>query len=232
MAHTDQLGAGRQQLSSLADTLRTKAEEMEQLSVTDGLTGLVNHRALMQRLGEEVTRSKRNQRPFCFIMTDVDFFKKYNDEFGHPAGDEVLKQVALILKESTRTVDCVARYGGEEFAALLPETGAEGAMEVAERMRARIASAQFANREVTVSVGVAEFPSDAETGQKVIAVADKALYEAKRAGRNRVVRAKPSARKTRAMLAMTTARAPDAPEAAKAPKPPKPPKPKAPKKKR
>lgn len=206
------LRAGRQQLSSLTDTLRNKAQELEQLSVTDGLTGLTNHRALMQRLGDEVVRAKRTDRPFSVIMTDVDFFKKYNDEFGHPAGDEVLKQVAQILKDCTRTVDCVARYGGEEFAALLPETAGPGAMEVAERMRARVASAQFANREITVSVGVAEFPADADTGAKVIAVADKALYEAKRNGRNRVERAKPSARKTRAMLAVaarasTTAKA-------------------------
>ena len=225
------LRAGRQQLSSLTDTLRAKAEELEQLSVTDGLTGLVNHRALMQRLGEEATRSKRNARPFCVIMADVDFFKKYNDEFGHPAGDDVLRQVAQILKDATRTVDCVARYGGEEFAALLPETGAEGAMEVAERMRARVASTPFANREVTVSVGVAEFPSDADTGQKVISVADKALYEAKRAGRNRVVRAKPSARKTRAMLAMTAPASTSRP-ALKAPKAPKAPKAKVATKKR
>lgn len=196
------LRVGRQQLSSLTDTLRTKAAELEQLSVTDGLTGLVNHRALMQRLGEEVVRSTRNERPFCVIMTDVDYFKKYNDEFGHPAGDEVLKQVGVILKEATRTVDCVARYGGEEFAALLPETGVDGALEVAERMRARVSSHPFANREVTVSVGVAEFPMDADAGAKLISVADKALYEAKRNGRNQVVRAKPTGRKTRATLAM------------------------------
>jgi diguanylate cyclase (GGDEF)-like protein len=198
------LRAGRQQLADLNATLRTHAESLEKLSVTDGLTGLVNHRALMQRLGEETTRAKRTERPFCVVMVDVDFFKKYNDEFGHPAGDEVLKQVAQILKDSTRNVDCVARYGGEEFSALLPETSAVGAMEVAERMRAKVAAAQFAGREVTVSVGVAEFPTDAQTGEKIIAVADKALYEAKKAGRNVVVRGRPMGRKTRAMLAVKT----------------------------
>jgi diguanylate cyclase (GGDEF)-like protein len=158
----------------------------------------------MQRLGEEAIRARRTARPFCVIMVDVDFFKKYNDEFGHPAGDEVLKQVAQILKDSTRTVDCVARYGGEEFSALLPETSVAGAMEVAERMRARVASAPFAGREVTVSIGVAEFPTDADTGEKIIVVADKALYEAKKLGRNRVVRGKAMGRKTRAMLAVKT----------------------------
>ena len=196
------LRAGRQQLGSLNETLRHKAEELERLAVTDGLTGLVNHRAMQQRLQDEAVRAKRSERPFSVIMADVDLFKTYNDEFGHPAGDEVLKQVARILKDCTRTVDCVARYGGEEFAALLPETAAEGAMAVAERMRERVAAATFVGREVTLSVGVAEFPADADSGPKIIAVADKALYEAKRTGRNRVMRAKPSARKTRALVAL------------------------------
>jgi diguanylate cyclase (GGDEF)-like protein len=202
------LRAGRQQLGNLNETLRHKAEELEHLSVTDGLTGLVNHRAMQQRLQEEAVRAMRSERAFSVIMADVDFFKTYNDEFGHPAGDEVLKQVAQILKDATRTVDCVARYGGEEFAAVLPETAAEGAMAVAERMRERVAAAAFVGREVTLSIGVAEFPADAETAAKIIAVADKALYEAKRTGRNRVMRAKPSARKTRALMALKVKPAP------------------------
>jgi diguanylate cyclase (GGDEF)-like protein len=198
------LRAGRQQLASLNEALRAHAESLEKLSVTDGLTGLVNHRALMQRLGEETIRAKRTERPFCVVMVDVDYFKKYNDEFGHPAGDEVLKQVAQILKDSTRTVDCVARYGGEEFSALLPETSVDGAMEVAERMRVKVESAQFAGSAVTVSIGVAEFPTDAPTAEKIIAVADRALYDAKKLGRNRVVRGRAVGRKTRAMLAVKT----------------------------
>jgi len=198
------LREGRQQLASLNESLRIKAEELERLSVTDGLTGLANHRLMQQRLEDEEVRAKRSQRPFSVIMADVDFFKTYNDEFGHPAGDEVLKQVAQILKSATRKLDCVARTGGEEFAALLPETAAEGAMEVAERMRARVASASFIGRHITISIGVAEFPMDADTGAKIMSVADKALYESKRAGRNRVTRAKPSARKSRAVLAPAT----------------------------
>jgi diguanylate cyclase (GGDEF)-like protein len=196
------LRTGRQQLASLNEALRHHAEDLEKLSVTDGLTGLVNHRALMQRLSEEVTRAKRTDRAFCVIMADVDHFKTYNDEFGHPAGDEVLKQVAKILQESTRTVDCVARYGGEEFSALLPETSAQGAMEVAERMRAKVAATEFAGRPITMSLGVAEFPTDAPSGEKIVAVADKALYEAKRGGRNQVMRGKATGRKTRATLAV------------------------------
>ena len=196
------LRAGRQQLASVNEMLRHKNDDLELLSVTDGLTGLVNHRALMQRLSEETLRSKRNERRFSVIMADVDFFKKYNDEFGHPAGDEVLKQVAVILKDATRNVDCAARYGGEEFALLLPETAIDGALEVAERIRSRAASTEFAGRKVTLSIGVAEFPTDADTGAKIIAVADKALYEAKRSGRNRVVSAKVSTRKSRELAAM------------------------------
>lgn len=183
------LRAGRQELANANASLRSKNEELERLSVTDGLTGLVNHRALMQRLTEEGTRSQRNKRAFSVIMCDVDHFKQYNDEFGHPAGDDVLKLVGSILKDSTRTVDCAARYGGEEFALLLPETEATGAMEVAERIRARVQSSEFPGRRITVSLGVAEFPTHARTAAEVVVAADKALYEAKRGGRNQVVRA-------------------------------------------
>jgi two-component system cell cycle response regulator len=143
----------------------------------------------MQRLTEEGIRSKRNKRPLTVIMVDVDHFKQYNDAFGHPEGDQVLKLVAAILKDSTRTVDCVARYGGEEFSVVLPETDMAGALEVAERIRARIEGVDFPNRRITVSIGVAEFPRDAETTNEIIVVADEALYVAKRQGRNQVVRA-------------------------------------------
>ena len=169
--------------------LREGRQELERLSVTDGLTGLTNHRALMQRLHEETLRSTRSKHAFCVIMADVDHFKAYNDDFGHPAGDVVLKRVAEILKDATRTVDCAARYGGEEFALLLPETEMDGALEVAERIRSRVESEPFAERSVTVSVGVAEFPTDADRAEKIIAVADSALYQAKHGGRNRVARA-------------------------------------------
>ena len=184
------LREGRRALDDANETLRRKNEELERLSTTDGLTGLANHRLLMQRLSEEVSRCNRHNHEFSVLMADVDHFKAYNDSFGHPAGDEVLKRVAAILRDSTRTVDCAARYGGEEFAVIMPETNAEGAIQLAERIRARIAAERFSGKQITLSIGVASFPRDASTPQSVIGVADAALYQAKRDGRDRVVHAK------------------------------------------
>ncbi|HEY8175497.1 MAG TPA: diguanylate cyclase [Gemmatimonadaceae bacterium] len=172
--------------------LREGREELERLSVTDGLTGLTNHRSMMQRLKEETLRAARNKHSFTVIMADVDHFKSYNDTFGHPAGDEVLKRVATLLRECTRAVDCAARYGGEEFAVLLPETDMAGASEVAERIRRLVESEPFAERAITLSIGIAEFPKDGDRPETVITVADAALYEAKRRGRNQVVQASKS----------------------------------------
>ncbi len=183
------LRAGRRELDDINETLRLKNEELERLSVTDGLTGLANHRALMQRLDAEGVRFSRTQRPFSVLMADVDHFKQYNDTFGHPAGDEVLKKIAAILRDATRTMDCAARYGGEEFAIIMPDTAIAGAMHVAERIRARVDAADFPGRKITLSIGVAEFPKDADTPQAILAVADEALYRAKRGGRGRVVQA-------------------------------------------
>lgn len=192
------LREGRQELDHINEMLRKKNEELRRLSVTDGLTGLANHRALMQRLHDEGTRHHRNASPFAVVMIDVDHFKKYNDTYGHPAGDEVLKGVANILRDSTRAVDCVARYGGEEFAVLMPDTACDEAMPFAERIRARV-EAEFLADKITLSIGVAEFPKHADTPQAIIAVADEAMYTAKRGGRNQVVQAperqsKPAAR--------------------------------------
>jgi diguanylate cyclase (GGDEF)-like protein len=119
----------------------------------------------------------------------VDHFKKYNDSFGHPAGDTVLARIAAILREATREVDHVSRYGGEEFLVMLPETGMPEALDISERIRARIGEEVFHGRRMTVSIGVAEFPLHGDTPEQVIAAADEALYEAKREGRDRVRRA-------------------------------------------
>ena len=197
---------GRQELGDANARLRAKNEELERLSVTDGLTGLANHRALMQRLHEESERARRSGQAFSLIMSDVDHFKQYNDTFGHPEGDVVLRQVAALLRDATRTVDCVARYGGEEFAMILPDTSLDGAMEVAERIRARVEGAEFRGRAVTLSLGVAEFPKHGEHGPDVLAAADAALYVAKRGGRNQVAQAAPKAEERKLPGKATTPR--------------------------
>jgi diguanylate cyclase (GGDEF)-like protein len=194
------LRQGRQELDAVNETLRRKNEELERLSTSDSLTGLSNRRFLTQRLSEELIRSHRNDHSFTILMADVDRFKKYNDTYGHPAGDEVLKKVAKILRSSTRAEDCTARYGGEEFAVLISGKVGDAAMEVAERIRARVAAEEFPGENVTISVGVAEFPEHGHTAEAVIANADDALYQAKREGRNRVVRAGPKSKKIRQQI--------------------------------
>lgn len=178
---------GRQELASANEKLRAKNAELERLSVTDGLTGLTNHRALMQRLNDEAVRARRSARSFSFMMCDVDRFKDYNDSFGHQAGDEVLQSIAAILRDAIREVDCAARYGGEEFGIVLTDTDVSGAMEVAERIRKRVETTAFPQRQITLSIGVAEYPADSADVSGLVAVADKALYAAKEAGRNQVV---------------------------------------------
>ncbi|HEX5576534.1 MAG TPA: GGDEF domain-containing protein, partial [Gemmatimonadales bacterium] len=182
------LRQGRQELDAMNEKLRRQNEELERLSTSDALTGLHNRRFLTQRLSEELVRSYRHKGTFAVLMADVDEFKKYNDAFGHPAGDEVLKKVAAILLSATRAVDCTTRYGGEEFAVLLTDTTGDVAAEVAERIRARVAAQEFPGRKITLSIGIAEFPEHGQTAEEVISCADEALYAAKRAGRNRVIR--------------------------------------------
>ncbi len=175
--------------NNMVDRLRESREELERLSTLDGLTGLANRRHLLSRLALESSRAKRGHHIFAVLMVDVDHFKEYNDSYGHLAGDEVLVRIAEILRESCREVDCAARYGGEEFLVLLTETGMEGAVEVAERVRARLASETFAGGTITLSVGVASYPEFGETPEAVIMSADVALYQAKHMGRDRVVMA-------------------------------------------
>ena len=180
------LRQSRQELDAVNETLRERNEELERLSASDSLTGLSNRRVLTQRMSEELLRSQRQNHSFTVLMLDVDHFKKYNDAHGHPAGDEVLKRVANILRTSTRAGDCTARYGGEEFAVLLSGKGAEAALQLAERIRERVAEEEFPAGRITISAGIAEFPQHGHTAEAVISSADEALYEAKRDGRNRV----------------------------------------------
>jgi diguanylate cyclase (GGDEF)-like protein len=184
------LREGRRELDLIHETLRKKNEELELLSTTDSLTGLDNHRELMQRLDHEEARCKRERRSFSVLVGDVDHFKQYNDAFGHPAGDEVLKAISEIMREAARPVDCVARYGGEEFVVMMPDTGATDALELAEHIRARVAAKKFTGRKMTLSIGVASFPEDADNAEALISIADEALYQAKREGRDRAVRAR------------------------------------------
>jgi diguanylate cyclase (GGDEF)-like protein len=181
---------GRAELDRINETLRKKNEELELLSTTDSLTGLSNHRSLMNRLDAEVARFKKEKRGFSVLVGDVDHFKQYNDAFGHPAGDEVLQTIAEIMRDSTRKNDCCARYGGEEFVIVLPDTAIADALDTAEHIRARVAAKKFNGRKMTLSIGVASFPEDADDAEAIIAVADEALYQAKREGRDRTVRAR------------------------------------------
>jgi diguanylate cyclase (GGDEF)-like protein len=165
---------------------------LAQLAVTDGLTGLYNHRHLHERLTLEVERSQRSKLPLSLLMLDVDHFKQFNDTFGHPAGDEVLRQLARVLNDTRRANDVVARYGGEEFAVILVDTAKFTAAKVAERVRERIFGHDFSDAaqkagKITVSIGVATFPDDGTDAEGLVRAADTALYAAKRAGRNRVV---------------------------------------------
>jgi len=174
--------------------LRTSRVELERLSVTDPLTGLDNRRRMMEALQNEVLRSRRLEHVFAVIMADVDHFKSYNDAHGHQAGDEALKRVATVLRESLRDVDSVARYGGEEFFVLMPETSADEAADLAKRVRAALAKQPPLAGAVTLSFGVASYPANGLNGEALIGAADEALYEAKNGGRDRVFAARTAAR--------------------------------------
>ncbi|HKC65309.1 MAG TPA: diguanylate cyclase [Pyrinomonadaceae bacterium] len=161
----------------------------EEEAFTDHLTGLANRRRFERQLEREVSRTQRYTRPFCLLYLDIDNFKQVNDTYGHEAGDEAIRRLALTLQAGTRGIDLAARIGGEEFAVILPETDFEGGLDVAERLRESIKEMEIpVVGRVTASFGVAEFPLCATTGRELISVADAALYEAKRQGRDRVER--------------------------------------------
>ncbi len=168
-------------------------EPMAQLTVaarTDGLTGLLNHRSFQERLRHEVRRAAHAHAPLVMLMVDVDHFKAYNDTFGHPAGDNVLRAVANQLRGAVRATDTVARYGGEEFAVLLPSTTLAQGVAVAEKLRMAVRDmplgVEAPRDNLTVSIGVSEWPSSAVSPGELVERADAAMYEAKRDGRDRV----------------------------------------------
>ncbi len=168
-------------------------EKIRALSYTDGMTGLHNYRFFKLRLKEELARARRNGASLSLLILDVDSFKNYNDTLGHPAGDEVLRQLSNILKHMVRDNDIVARYGGEEFALILPVTDHEGAMSLGQRIREKVEAHQFHQQEIqpkgtlTCSIGIATYPDDAVIMEDLIVSADRALYFAKKNGRNQVI---------------------------------------------
>lgn len=166
-------------------------EETERLATVDGLTGLTNRRKYDELFDAELKRATRYQRHLSLLLLDIDHFKKINDTYGHPIGDQALQHVSSIISEELRNVDIAARHGGDEFTLLLPETGTEGARLVAERIRTVIESSPLAidnsqNISITISIGIASYPDCGNTTQQLTRNADQALYEAKGAGRNRV----------------------------------------------
>jgi diguanylate cyclase (GGDEF)-like protein len=181
-----------EEISRLYERERERNQELEQsvtqlqaLSITDWLTGLKNHGYFFDRLSEELERARRYDRPLAVVMADIDDFKAINDNYGHSTGDAVLRGMGEAFRRQIREVDIACRVGGEEFGILMPETDADGAIQAAERIRLAVADHPMPGvGQVTVSLGVSVFPHDAQTSKDIVEAADRALYSAKRSGKN------------------------------------------------
>jgi two-component system cell cycle response regulator len=174
------------------DKLRSQYDAALNSAVVDRLTGLYNHGFFKKFLDLEIKKSLRHKYPITLIMIDIDDFKRYNDSFGHPVGDKILQELAQVLRKTVREVDLVARYGGDEFAVVLPYSDSQGALRVAQRIDQAIKSPGFsakvptAQKELTVSMGVAWYPADAVHADELIHSADQRLYGAKLKGKNQI----------------------------------------------
>ncbi len=165
-------------------------QRIEKIALTDNLTGVYTRRYFLERFAEEVKRAQIRKISLSFLMLDVDFFKNFNDQYGHLTGDQILKEMGTIIKAGIREIDIAGRYGGEEFCMVLPETDTEGAILVAERIRLAVEKTSIkayeATVQTTVSIGVATLPVHASSATALLDKADWALYRAKKSGRNRV----------------------------------------------
>ena len=171
---------------AVQDELERRNRQLAELANSDELTGVPNRRRFRELLEVDFAVAREGGVPLSLVMIDVDRFKEYNDAFGHPSGDEVLRQVAATLDDAVGPRGSVARYGGEEFVALLPDTPVDGARQLAERLRAAVASARWPHRPVTASFGVATTGPGSTRPDVLVGQADRALYRSKRAGRDRV----------------------------------------------
>jgi len=190
-AHEFQIAEQMARIAEYAHLLEWQKGELQEanamlhaLAMTDGLTGLNNHRHFQEQLEREFARAQRHGAALSLVLLDVDHFKSYNDTHGHPAGDQVLEQVAQVLTGHARTVDFVARYGGEEFAVLLPATDAQAARRVGERLRLAVAERAWPHQPVTVSLGIASLTPALAHHSHLLDQADRALYRSKACGRN------------------------------------------------
>jgi diguanylate cyclase (GGDEF)-like protein len=190
---SDELAALSRTFNEMAAALQKDRGRLTEMSITDELTQLKNFRHFASRLEEEVRRAERYGHSLSLVLVDIDHFKDYNDAHGHPAGNEVLRVIGRLLRDNARATDILARFGGEEFAAILPETTKADALGLAEKIRRLIELHSFPGEErqpggkLTVSLGVASVPEDSQDSPLLLDAADRALYAAKRAGRNRVM---------------------------------------------
>lgn len=180
---------GQQFLLGIGRSLLYK--KVQELTITDSLTQVYSRRYFLEKLEEEINRSKKFKLSFSFLMVDIDYFKNINDNYGHLVGDVILREVAKLIKDSIRQIDFMGRYGGEELSVILTETDKKEAQIVAERIREAVESKQIIaydeSLKVTISIGISLFPTDAAENIALIDKADQALYQAKQSGRNKVV---------------------------------------------